>query len=353
MEAHKYDRFGYKDFVLDDDFRAWLDGTAPENDHLWEKWLLANPSRHPEIEKARKIVYALDFHGKPVPTYDIEQQWKRLESSVAAAEAEKADSGATTRRIAFGRVFRLLAAACVVVGAFFLANRYLVDRNAPASAFVPVEHKAANGQQRKLVLPDGTHVTLNAGSAISYPEKFEKNSRKVTLTGEAFFNVKRNEKAPFVITTGDVVTKVLGTSFNIRAYPENKAVQVAVVEGKVKVNAKIGSEDQNACVFLSKSEMATFQQEAGELIVSTYDEKEQIGWKDGMLYFQKADFHSTIVKLERWYGVKFEVAKGVRMDADWRFSGKFQDKPLDYILGVMSYPNRFAYKIDHNIVNLQ
>lgn len=351
MEAHKYDRFGYKDFVLDDDFRAWLNGTDPENDHLWEKWLLANPSRRPEIEKARKIVYALHFEGKPAPTYDIEQQWKRLESSIAPdAQKTAVDK---PRRIAFRRVFRLLAAACVLVGGFFLANRYLTYHSSPASAFVPVEHKSANGQQRKLVLPDGTRVTLNAGSSISYPEEFEENIRKVSLTGEAFFDVTRNEKAPFVIITGEVVTKVLGTSFNIRAYPENKAVQVAVVEGKVKVNAKIGSEDQNACVFLSKSEMATFQKEAGELIVSIYDEKEQIGWKDGMLYFQKSDFRSTILKLERWYGVKFEVAPGVRMDANWRFSGKFQDKPLDYILGVMSYPNRFSYKVNNRIVNLQ
>jgi len=349
LEAHKYDRFGYKDFVLDDDFRAWLNGTAPEKDHLWEKWLLANPSRHPEIEKARKIVLALHFQGKPAPTYDIEQQWKRLESSIADAAKEEETP---PRRINLTWIWKLLAAACVVVGAFFFVNRYLAGNSAPASAYVPVEHKSANGQQRKLVLPDGTRVTLNAGSSITYPEKFEEDVRKVSLTGEAFFDVARNEKTPFVISTGDVLTKVLGTSFNIRAYPENQAVQVAVVSGKVKVNARIGSEDQNACVFLSKSEMATFQKEAGELIVSTYDEKEQIGWKDGMLYFQKSDFHSTILKLERWYGVKFEVGRGVRMDADWRFSGKFQDKSLDYILGVMSYPNRFSYKVNDNIVNL-
>lgn len=352
MEAHKYDRFGYKDFVLDDDFRAWLNGTAPEKDHLWEKWLLANPSRHAEIEKARKIVLALHFQAKSVPDHDIGQQWKRLESSITASKAAK-EGETPSRRINLTWIWRLLAAACVVIGAFFWINRYFTGHHAPASAYVPAEHKAANGQQRKLVLPDGTRVTLNAGSSISYPQEFEEDVRKVSLSGEAFFDVKRNEKQPFVIKTGDVVTKVLGTSFNISAYPENKAVQVAVVSGKVKVNAQIGSEDQNACVFLSKSEMATFQKEAGELIVSTYDEKEQIGWKDGMLYFQKSDFHSTILKLERWYGVKFEVAPGVRMDADWRFSGKFQDKPLDYILGVMSYPGRFSYKINNSIVKLQ
>jgi transmembrane sensor len=350
LEAHKYDRFGYKDFVLDDDFRAWLNGTAPENDHLWESWLLANPSRHPEIEKARKIVLAISFQGQSVPAYDIEQQWKRLESSMASSPSIQTEEG---RKLSgFARIFKLLAAACLVLGAIFFANRYFAAKQDKTIAASAVEQKTANGQQRKLVLPDGTKVMLNAGSVISYPKEFEKDIREVSLTGEAFFDVVRNEKAPFVIRTGEVTTKVLGTSFNVRAYPENGAVQIAVVEGKVKVNASIGSETEKTSVCLTKSEMATFEKEAGELTVSTYDEKDQIGWKDGMLYFQKSDFASTIVKLERWYGVKFKIAGNVRMDADWRFSGKFQNKPLEYILGVMSYPGRFSYKVNNDIVNL-
>lgn len=352
METQKYDRFGYKDFVLDDDFRAWLNGTAPENDNLWEAWLMANPSRHPEIEKARRIVYAISFRDTAVPAYDIEEQWKRLETSTAAPGQAPA-AVHKSRRMNLRWVYQLLAAACFVAGSFFFVNRYLLSDGRSAANVAPVEQKTANGQQRKIILPDGTRVTLNAGSAISYPKTFSGDIRRVELTGEAFFDVTRNERMPFIIHTGDVTTRVLGTSFNIRAYPENKAVQVAVVEGKVKVNAKIGSVDHDASVCLTKSEMATFQKEAGELIVGTYDEKEQIGWKDGMLYFQKADFESTIIKLERWYGVRFQVAPTVRMDADWRFSGRFQEKPLDYILGVMSYPNRFTYKVTNDTVKLQ
>lgn len=351
MEAHKYDRFGYKDFVLDDDFRAWLNGTAPENDHLWESWLRANPSRLPEIEKAKKIVLAINFQGRPVPTFEVQQQWQRLESSMAAMPSTQA-SDQQERRFQVGWIFKLIAAACLVLGGFFFVNRYMAMKQGAAVASSPVEQKTANGQQLKLTLPDGTKVMLNAGSAISYPKAFAANIREVNLTGEAFFDVVRNEEAPFVIRTGEVTTKVLGTSFNVRAYPENGAVQVAVVEGKVKVNAEIGSATQKASVCLTKSEMATFQKEAGELTVSKYDEKEQIGWKDGMLYFQKSDFASTIMKLERWYGVKFRVAGSVRMDSDWRFSGKFQNKSLDYILGVMSYPSRFSYKVNNDIVNL-
>ena len=105
-------------------------------------------------------------------------------------------------------------------------------------------------------------------------------------------------------------------------------------------------------VFLTKSEMATFQKNEGELIVSAYDEKEQIGWKDGILYFEKSDFTTTVKKLERWYGVTIQISEARKIDPSWRFSGKFKDKPLDYILGVMSYPNQFSYKINKDIVNL-
>jgi ferric-dicitrate binding protein FerR (iron transport regulator) len=194
-------------------------------------------------------------------------------------------------------------------------------------------------------------VKLNAGSILSYPKVFEDTLREISLTGEAFFDVVRNEKSPFIIHTGNITTRVLGTSFNIRAYPENKEIQVAVVEGKVKVRTESGSGENGVC--LIKSEMVTVQKEHGKLIVSDYDEKEQIGWKDGILYFEKSDFLSTVRRLERWYGVRINIGEGRKMDPSWRFSGRFKDKPLNYILDVMSYPHQFSYKINNNTVNLQ
>lgn len=210
------------------------------------------------------------------------------------------------------------------------------------------------GQQKTIVLTDGTKVKLNSGSTLTYPKTFASDRREVTLKGEAFFSVTKNPDAPFIIHSGDVTTKVLGTEFNVSAYPESGEVQVAVVSGKVKVNANVkeGAEKNSVC--LNPSEMVTFEKKERELSVTSFDIRDQIGWKDGILYFEKSDFTSAIRKLERWYGIKIQLPadSGKLTETDWRFSGKFKDKDLAYILNVMSYPNRFSYTIENKKVNL-
>lgn len=350
MEKQKYNHFKCKDFLLDDDFRAWLAGTAPEKNHLWEKWLTSNPSVRTEVEKAKKLFYALKFKEDNTETNDVDLQWSKLESVILNKVSDQDfEINKPVKRIF--TFFNLVAAASVIAILSFSTYYFLLPAKQKVS-IETVQKKTGNGQQLKIVLPDGTLVTLNAGSALSYPQQFEDTLREISLTGEAFFKVVPNSKSPFIIHTGDVTTRVLGTSFNVRAYPETKEVQVAVVEGKVKVKATTIQGNEENSVFVTRSEMATFQKHEQELIVSAYDEKEQIGWKDGILYFEKSDFTSTVKKLERWYGVKIQISDMKRMDSTWRFNGKFQNRPLDYILGVMSYPNLFSYKIKKDTVTI-
>ena len=351
MEKQRYNQFKCNDFLLDDDFRAWQAGRTPESDYLWEEWLVSNPSARIEVNKARKIILALNFKETRIEKNDIDLQWSKLESSILNKELNPEPEAEKPVKTRFP-FFNFLAAASFIAILGFVTNHFLFSVPQKSVA-IAVEKKTDNGQQLKIKLPDGTLVTLNAGSVLTYPKAFEDSIREVNLTGEAFFNVVPNPRSPFVIHTGDVTTKVLGTSFNVRAYPENEEVQVAVVEGKVKVNANTITEAENNSVCLTKSEMVTFQKQEKELIVSQYDEKEQIGWKDGILYFEKSDFLTTVKKLERWYGVKIQIAESKKMDPTWRFSGKFKDKPVDYILGVMSYPNQFSFKINKDTINLQ
>ena len=349
MENQKYSHFKCNDFVLDDDFKAWLAGNNPEKNHLWEEWLVANPAIRPEVEKARRMIYALRFKENSVPAKLVDQEWKKLESAISIVDQHQEYEIEHPSKRSFS-FLRLMTAASVIAIIGFVSQHFFFPSSIKI-AVVPVEKKTSNGQQLSIKLPDGTLVTLNAGSMLSYPKQFEDTLREVRLIGEAFFDVTRNGKAPFIIHTGEVTTKVLGTSFNVRAYPENKEVQVAVVEGKVKVRMSSGLDKNGVC--LVKSEMVTVQKEHGKLIVSDYDEKDQIGWKDGILYFEKSDFTSTVRKLERWYGVKIHMSEARKMDPSWRFSGKFKNKSLDYILGVMSYPHQFSFKINDKTVSLQ
>ena len=91
-------------------------------------------------------------------------------------------------------------------------------------------------EQRYLLLPDSTQVWLNAASSLEFPDKFKGNKREVFLTGEAFFDVKHADNSPFLIHTKNVTTTVVGTAFNIRAYPDQKMITVSVSRGKVKVS---------------------------------------------------------------------------------------------------------------------
>ncbi len=348
MENQKYNLFKCNDFVLDDDFKAWVTGANPEKDHLWEAWLISNPSVRVEAEMARNMLLAFKFKEKKVSVEELDHEWKRVETAMMKRHTYEHTEFAAPEKRAFP-FLKILTAASVIAVVCFASYLFLLPGSIKNLA--AVEKKTSNGQQLSIKLPDGTSVTLNAGSALSYPKQFDDTLREITLTGEAFFDVVRNEKAPFIIHTGEVTTRVLGTSFNIRAYPENKEVQVAVVTGKVKV--KTGFKNDKNSVCLVKSEMVTVKKDEGELIVTDYDEKDQIGWKDGILYFEKSDLAASIRKLERWYGVSIHVAEGREMDPGWRFSGKFKNKPINYILDVMSYPHQFSYKIKNNTVTLQ
>ena len=137
----------------------------------------------------------------------------------------------------------------------------------------------------------------------------------------------------------------------MKDYPDSELVKVAVVEGKVAVQAtQAGNTPGRQGVYLTKDEMAIVEKSNRKLSVSGYDKNVVMGWQNGILYFEKANFVQIMSQLERWYGVEISVEEDVAVDVAWRFSGKFENKPIDYILDVCRYPNLFAYQILDNKV---
>lgn len=187
------------------------------------------------------------------------------------------------------------------------------------------------GQRLELVLGDGTVIKINSESELMFPEKFTDNKREVFLEGEAFFEVKRDEKRPFIIHTGNVKTQVLGTSFNINSYPETNEIQVAVVSGKVRVEDKENS--GNTPVVLNAKEMVTYNKEQ-ELLVKGKHNSELTDWRKGILLIKGESFPDIISKLERWYGVEFQLKKPVKLESE--FYGRYNNESLSNILETLS-----------------
>lgn len=161
------------------------------------------------------------------------------------------------------------------------------------------------GSEFKIVLGDGTQVWMNAQTKLSYPESFQGERREVFLAGEAYFEVAYDVEKPFVVKTADMGITVLGTSFNVKAYPEDEYVITTLVTGSVSQEyIKSGKE-----VVLSPSDQAIYTKSNGVLKVVQVDVNESISWKDGRIILKDCSLKEIFRELVRWYDFEVEYRK--------------------------------------------
>jgi len=152
------------------------------------------------------------------------------------------------------------------------------------------------GSQYQLVLPDGSKVWLNAASSIRFPTAFTGSTRQVTLTGEAYFEVAKNAKQPFIVQANDMTVQVLGTHFNVMAYNDEAAMATTLLEGSVKVQ----QQGQAAMLVPGKQALVT----SSTLKVQDADIEQAIAWKDGYFSFDKVTISTIMRDIARWYDVE-------------------------------------------------
>ncbi len=173
------------------------------------------------------------------------------------------------------------------------------------------------GGQYQITLSDGTKVWLNAASSIRFPIVFMGNERKVTVTGEAYFEVAHNTAKPFKIKAADSEVEVLGTHFNINAYDDEAAIKTTLLEGKVKVLA-LSNQNGVQAKFLTPGQQSIIAKSGSINVLSNADTEEAVAWKNGRFQFNSADLKSIFRQISRWYNVDVEY-KG---DMDLRFTGQ-------------------------------
>ncbi|MEI3797493.1 MULTISPECIES: FecR family protein [unclassified Chitinophaga] len=155
------------------------------------------------------------------------------------------------------------------------------------------------GGQYQLILPDGTGVWLNAASSISYPTAFTGNERSVTVTGEAYFEVVKNDKMPFHVKAGNTTIDVLGTHFNINAYKDEATINTTLVQGAVRVSV------QQQQQMLKPGQQARVAAKGQSIQVLDHaDLSEVLAWKAGFFSFNDADLPTVMRQLSRWYNVE-------------------------------------------------
>jgi transmembrane sensor len=154
-----------------------------------------------------------------------------------------------------------------------------------------------NGGQWQVNLPDGTHVWLNAASSLTYPISFgHLSNRKVKVTGEAYFEVAKDKRHPFIVEAGDQSVKVLGTHFNVNAYANEPTLKTTLIEGSIQLSTT------QKVVILKPGEQATLTNT--KISIAKIDTEPIIAWKDGDFIFKDIDFKSTMRQIARWYDVE-------------------------------------------------
>ncbi|HKZ66661.1 MAG TPA: FecR domain-containing protein [Chitinophagaceae bacterium] len=213
-----------------------------------------------------------------------------------------------------------------------------------------VEKQNAKGIKSTIVLTDGSKIWLNADSKIEYPEVFTGNTREVHLNGEAFFEVAKNPAKPFIIHLANGTVRVLGTSFNIRAYDNEKIVETSVATGKVAFIPRYEkSGKKQDTIFLTPDNKVSYSLTKEEIIMQPTASAEDKAWTEGKLIFRAMLFEEIAVELERNFG-KQVVFKNEEA-RNYRLTGSFQNNTLAEILYYLSKTKTFSYTIsDEEIV---
>jgi len=238
----------------------------------------------------------------------------------------------------------VVALSLIFSGVYSYLNQPNTELNSPVSSAVFQEVKAAYGTQTKVELADGTTVFLNSGSKLRFPQTFEnQNQRTVELDGEGYFSVTKNEKLPFVVHTSRLNIKVLGTKFNVDAYADNQAVNIALVEGKVMLQDG-STQSGNDLLDLTPNQVATFNTTNNSLSKSDVkDLNKYTAWITGRIVFFGDPIHTVIKKLEKWYNVEIVLAD--KKLENYVFTGTFIDESLEQVLNILSLTSPMTYVI--------
>ena len=270
--------------------------------------------------------------------FDPETLLKKVRWQISAGKPKKTFSLPTYIRYSLE-----VAAAILIV---FTASLFLQKSAHPGAlqeVAAQMEVYNPKGLRTTIILPDSSKVTLNADTRISYAYNFEEATRIVKLEGEAFFDVHRDEERPFIVQANEATLVVLGTSFNVRAYPENNSVEATLVEGSLKVG--VGKTEN----LLKPGQQINIRESTIIKKVHNVDVRPVMAWMDGNLHVQSMSFAELAMVLERTFNVNIYIRNDQLKQK--RFTGKFENgENLDRIFQVMqaSVPFNLSYDKESN-----
>lgn len=211
--------------------------------------------------------------------------------------------------------------------------------------------QTSKGVTEHIKLPDGSLITLDASTAIRYPQKFSNHKRPVFLDeGEALFEVAKDKTSPFTVYTNKFATTALGTAFNIRSYAKEHKVSISLIHGKIKVEDLHPKTISNNTNILLPHEQIVLNKLSGKLVKSSiHDEAPVIAWRSGVLTFRNASMDEVVNSIENRFNI---TIINNSKHTDWSYTGTFKDEQLADILKIVCLTEEISYIQNNNVVTL-
>ncbi|MEQ9287662.1 MAG: DUF4974 domain-containing protein [Cyclobacteriaceae bacterium] len=345
MENNKVDQI---DLLKDDSFVEWVKNPTPALDKQWEGWVNSNPGKKEVVDEAIELINSIEYDERG----DLSvEEIKQIYQPVRDMDSGIRKTNGKSIRLNFGYWSKIAAILVVVAVSTFLLMKYQEKDTGRVASSVQGAFTRDNptGVKSTFELPDGTMVKMNAESSLTFESDTINNKRLVRLSGEAFFDVFHDKARPFTVVSNGISTTALGTSFNVRAYPQEKTNKVFLVSGVVQVERVNHQDGSN--ILLAPGFGASFDRGSQSLTQISFDYDTNIGWKEGLLSFNSSNQREVFEKLERWYGVEISVTKGNKRL--WNLSAKFDNKPLESVLNSLSRTENFSYKISGKKVEIK
>jgi len=267
---------------------------------------------------------------EPKGMFSAKESYPILEKQLAASK---------TKRIPW---FKYVAAASVVFILSLSSYWFYQDNKSHTITLFTA------GQIETIDLPDGTKVTLSRYSSLQYPSKFTDKERKVSLSGEGFFDVAKDQEYPFVVSAGDIRIKVLGTQFNVQAYTKDEYIQTILVEGSVAIS---NVRNEQTAV-MEPNQLAVFYKKTASLHKETVNNAlEAVAWKDGKLLFNDKTLLQITEDLSNYFNVPINVSDSALKD--YKLTARFeQNESIEDILNVLQTAAGFTWEKNEDTITI-
>lgn len=331
------------DFHIPSLLQKYIDNRCSEEEiHILLDWL----KKTDDPDEFNRVSASLWNNLNERLEYPNEQHARELDREVSMLlnRIKQKEEKDPVVRISFKKtvLYRIAAIALLAIsislGFYFFPDHEVL----PVSV---IEKTTSQGETWEYMLADGSRVVLNSESRLKIPENFNKDQRVLELEGEGYFDVTSNPEKPFIIISGGTEVKVLGTSFNLKAYPEDDLIGVTVSTGKVLVNMS----DMDLRLRINPNEHLTVNKTNGDVNKETIDENNYIKWMDGFLYFNKEPIREVIKTINRKYTRKVIMDCP---DCDYVIKGTHDNKSIEAVVEAICFTTKLRSRNEGNNIIL-